>query len=1159
MTEVFSLLDPPRSGPGEGRLWPRLDNFALALAISRYAARAGGLVVVITADGYGARRLRDDLALLDGPRPELFPDLEILPYDLYPPHPDLISRRLEVLSGLSGRRDGVLIAPISAVMQRLAPPAFLAVRGLEFSIGDELDLASFRQRLGDAGYEPSDQVWQPGQFALRGAVFDLWPMGTATPFRIELFDTEIASIRSFDPETQRSVEKLDRIRLLPGREYPFDEAARAEFRRRFRMRFDVDLRRATPYIEVGDGIHGQGLEQYLPLFFDQTAGLLDYLPQPHRLVLLDGVGTAAAEFAEQVRQRYEQRAGDRQRPPLKPHELYFDAAELCRALQNDAAVRVSARAPARATVAAPPVLDLDHEAEAAAERLLGLEGRVLLAADTTGRRELIQAHLGRLGVKPKPVESWSAFVSGQDRLALAVLPVSSGFSLPAAGLTILTESELFPGHTRSHRKPRKSGQDPESIVRSLADLQAGALVVHLEHGIGRYLGLEVLELGATRGEFLALEYAGGDKLYVPVADLHRVSRYTGADPDTVALNRLGSDRWKKARRKAAEKVRDVAAELLDLQARRASRPGHAFNLDRGMYARFAAGFEYEETDDQQAAIDAVLADLTGPTPMDRVICGDVGFGKTEVALRAAFVVADNGRQVAVLAPTTLLAEQHYRNFADRFADWPVKLALLSRTSGKKETERTLAGLADGTIDIVIGTHRLLQSDVRFQRLGLVVIDEEQRFGVRQKEQLKKFRAEVDLLTLTATPIPRTLNMSLAGLRELSIIATPPAQRMAIKTFVSEWDTAMIRDAVNREFQRGGQVYFLHNDVKTQARMAKDLAEMFPRARIGIANGQMPPGEIEATMRDFYGRRINLLVASTIIENGIDVPTANTIIINRADKFGLAQLHQLRGRVGRSHHLAYAYLLTPPWKAMTADARKRLEAIQSLQELGAGFTLATHDLEIRGAGELLGEDQSGQIEAIGFQLYSELLNRTVAALKAGVEPDLDDPVDVSSEVDLHTTAMIPEDYLPDVHQRLVLYKRIAQADSERTLDDLQVEMIDRFGLLPEPVKALFAAAELRLEARRRGIRKLEIGPAGGRIEFLPKPDIDMVELIRMIQKEAHIYSLPAQDRLRVHGEFATVAERIAVAERLLARLRPKTAASSSGGSKASGGHRVHSAA
>ncbi|MFO7763022.1 MAG: transcription-repair coupling factor [Wenzhouxiangellaceae bacterium] len=1138
MSETFSVLNPPRAQAGEGQQWPLLEDLALALAISAYARRRGGPVLVAAADGYAARRLRDDINHLDGPRADLFPDLEILPYDLYSPHPDLVSRRLEVLAGLADREDGVIIAPVNALMQRLAPVGFIAGRSVNFTVGEELDLNRFRERLFDAGYEASDQVWQPGQFAVRGAVFDLWPMGTPRPYRVELFDTEIESIRTFDAETQRSIEKMDRVELLPGREYPFDDTARQEFRRRFRNRFEVDLRRALPYQEVGEGTHGQGLEQYLPLFFDHTATLLDYLPREHRLVTLAGCEEAAGEFAEQVRQRYEQRAGDRERPPLKPEELYLAAGELTGTLKRDAAVRVTRRPPAATTFQPPDPLDLDHAPEQAAERLEAEPGRMLLAADTAGRRELIAANLKRFGVQPRPIDSFAAFSSGDDRLALAVLPFSGGCRLPGEGVTILTESELFPGHTRTRRREQKSGQDPESIVRSLADLQPGALVVHLEHGIGRYLGLEVLDVGDARGEFLTLEYADGDKLYVPVTDLHLVSRYTGADPDVVALNRLGSDKWKKTRRKAAEKVRDVAAELLNVQARRAAREGHAFTFDESMYARFAAGFEFEETEDQQTAIEAVLNDLKAATPMDRVICGDVGFGKTEVALRAAFAVVEGGRQVVMLAPTTLLAEQHYRTFADRFADWPVKVGLLSRTGGRKDAERTLAGLADGTIDIAIGTHRLLQSDIRFSNLGLVVVDEEQRFGVRQKEQLKRLRAEVDLLTLTATPIPRTLNMSMTGLRELSIIATPPSRRMAVKTFVSEWDTATIRDAVNREFQRGGQVYFLHNDVRTQPRMAEELGELFPRARIGIANGQMPPGEMERTMRDFYHRRINLLVASTIIENGIDVPTANTIIINRADKFGLAQLHQLRGRVGRSHHLAYAYLVTPPWKAITADARKRLEAIQSLQELGAGFTLATHDLEIRGAGELLGEDQSGQIEAIGFQLYSELLNRTVEALKAGHEPDLDEPVDVSSEVDLHVTAMIPDSYLPDVHQRLVLYKRLAQARTGQELHELQVEMIDRFGLLPEEVKNLFTAATLRLEARALGIRKLEVGPAGGRVEFLPKPTIDMAEMVRMIQKEAHSYSLPAQDKLRVHGEFEQLEDRVGVAEDLIARLRPK---------------------
>ncbi len=1135
MTQSFSILNPPRTDH-ERIDWPLLDGFALALALSTLAGRKGGPLLVVAADGYSARRLRDDLNQLDGPPAELFPDWETLPYDLYSPHPDLVSRRLNLLARLPGMTSGIVIAPINALMQRLSPVAWVQGQSLDLSVGQSIEPMAFRNTLHEAGYAASDQVWQPGQFAVRGAVLDLWPMGRPDPYRIELFDDEIESIRTFDPESQRSVEKIERIAMLPAREYPFDEQARQEFRRRFRTRFDVDLRGALPYQEVGESIHGQGLEQYLPLFFESTCSLIDYLPSKHRLVLLPGIDKAAEEQAGQIRFRFEQRQGDRERPVLEPDELFFPARELLTTLHEDCAVRVTRRAPARSVVEPPEAIDLDHGAEAAVAALREHPDRILLAADTPGRRELIGDGLRGAGLKPTPVESWAAFMSGTERLCLAVMPVSGGCRLPDRGLTILSESELFPGHTRTIRRDKRSGQDPESLVKSLADLQSGALVVHMEHGIGRYLGLEVLEVGDSTGEYLTLEYDGGDKLYVPVTDLHLVSRYTGADPDQVSLHKLGSEQWKKTRRKAAEKVRDVAAELLNLQARRASRQGHAFELERGMYARFAAGFEYEETDDQQVAIDAVLADLASDQPMDRVVCGDVGFGKTEVALRAAFSVVVSGGQVAMLAPTTLLAEQHYRTFTDRFADWPVNIALLSRTG--KQTTKTVEGLNTGNVDIVIGTHKLLQKDVAFKNLGLVIIDEEQRFGVRQKERLKALRAEVDLLTLTATPIPRTLNMAMAGLRELSIIATPPARRLAVKTFVNEWDSATIRDAVSREFQRGGQVYFLHNEVKNMARMVSELEDMFPRARIGMAHGQMPPGEMERTMRDFYARRINLLVCSTIIENGIDVPTANTIIINRADKFGLAQLHQLRGRVGRSHHLAYAYLITPHKKAMTRDAIKRLEAIQSMEELGAGFTLASHDLEIRGAGELLGEEQSGQIEAIGFSLYSDMLNRAVEALKAGHEPDLDEPLSLTSEVDLHSTAMIPPDYLPDVHQRLVLYKRITQAETDQDLHKLQVEMIDRFGLLPPEVKQLFTTAELRLKARKLGMRRLEVGPAGGRVEFVTKPDINIEELLKMIQKEAHTFELPANDKLRVKGEFETPEERLDMATELLERLTPK---------------------
>ena len=1135
MTTQFSALNPPRSADGTVD-WPLLDGLALALALSTHAARKGGPLLVAAPDGYAARRLRDDLNQLGGPTAELFPDWEILPYDLYSPHPDLVSRRLDLLARLPGMAEGIVIAPMTALMQRLPPVAWVQGQSLNLAVGDCIDPGAFRARLHAAGYAPSEQVWQPGQFAVRGAVLDLWPMGRPAPYRLELFDDEIESIRVFDAESQLSTEKLERIDMLPAREYPFDEDSRQAFRRAFRMRFDVDLRRAVPYIEVGEGVHSQGLEQYLPLFFERTAHLPDYLPASHRLVMMAGVEDAAKDFASRIEQRHEQRRGDIERPCLSPDEVFVPADELLGAMKADADVRITRRLPTKAAVDAPPAIDLDHEADEAALKLAELPGRVLLAADTAGRRELIHDNLKSAGLKPKLLDAWSAFLSGEDKLALIVMPVSGGVRLADRLITVLTEAELFPGHTRTIRRQRRSGQDPESMVKSLADLQPGALVVHLEHGIGRYLGLEVLQSGDSTGEYLCLEYADEDKLYVPVTDLHLVSRYTGADPEMVDLHRLGSERWQRTRRKAAEKVRDAAAELLNLQARRAARQGHAFPVDRGLYARFAAGFEYEETEDQLDAIEAVISDLASEEPMDRVICGDVGFGKTEVALRAAFVVAESGHQVAMLAPTTLLAEQHYRNFADRFADWPVNVRLLSRTG--KKTAKTVAGLEDGTVDIVIGTHKLLQKDIRFKDLGLVIIDEEQRFGVRQKERLKALRAEVDLLTLTATPIPRTLNMSMAGLRELSIIATPPARRLAVRTFVSEWDAGTIRDAVSREFQRGGQVYYLHNEVRTMARQVADLQEMFPEARIGMAHGQMPPGEMEKTMRDFYSRRINLLVCSTIIENGIDVPTANTIVINRADKFGLAQLHQLRGRVGRSHHLAYAYLVTPPWKVMTRDAQKRLEAIQSLEELGAGFTLANHDLEIRGAGELLGEEQSGQIEAIGFSLYSDLLNRAVEALKNGEEPDLDEPMSVTSDVDLHLTAMIPGNYLPDVHQRLVLYKRITQADSDKKLHDLQIEMIDRFGLLPPEVKNLFATAELRLRAKRLGMKRLEVGPAGGRVEFQAKPDIDMGELLKMIQKESHTFELPDNDKLRIKGEFESAEDRFHMAEELLERLAPE---------------------
>lgn len=1137
---AFDPLNPPRHrGPSPSR-WPHLANLPLALAIAAEARRGGGPVLVITPDGYSARRLRDDLLLIDAPQAVLFPDWEVLPYDLYSPHPDLISRRLALMAALPDWQSGIVLAPLTSVMQRLPPVAWVRGQALHLDVGQHLAPDAFRASLQAGGYEGSDQVWQPGHYAVRGAVIDLWPMGAAQPFRLELFDDELESIRTFDAESQRSIERIDRIHLLPGREFPFDEAARQAFRRRFRNRFEIDPRRVPIYREVDEGILSQGLEQYLPLFFDEHATLSDYLPQPYRLIAVGDLVSAAEAFNEQVHARYLQRADNPDRPILAPKERYLTSADLQQWLQQAATVTVPASAANEASVWQAPTLNLEGHDEAVVAELKALGGRVLLAADSAGRRELIVRSLQTTGLRPKALDTWAAFVSGQDTLAVIDLPVSAGCRLPEADITILSEQELFPTHTRTRRSESRSGPEPEALIKSLSDLQSGALVVHLEHGIGRYLGLEVLSVGDHQAEYLTLEYAEGDKLYVPVGDLHLVSRYTGADPEGVSLHRLGSEQWKKTRRKAAERIRDVAAELLDLHARRAARKGHAFDFDDGLVARFSGGFEYEETVDQQQAIDAVLADLASAQPMDRVVCGDVGFGKTEVALRAAFAVTDGGRQVAVLAPTTLLAEQHHRLFADRFADWPVTVRALTRSSGDQSD--TLSGLADGKVDIVIGTHRLIQDDVRFANLGLVIVDEEQRFGVRQKERLKRLRAEVDLLTLTATPIPRTLNMAMAGMRDLSIIATPPAQRLAIRTFVGEWEDGLLVDAVNREFQRGGQVYFLHNEVRTMVRMVDQLQRLFPTAIIGMAHGQMPAREMEQVMRSFYARRINLLVASTIIENGIDVPSANTIIINRADRFGLAQLHQLRGRVGRSHHLAYAYLITPPWRSLTSDARKRLEAIQAMEGLGAGFTLASHDLEIRGAGELLGEEQSGQIEAIGFSLYSDMLARAVDALKRGVEPDLDEPLAVNASVDLHTAALIPDDYLPDVHQRLVLYKRISQANDEAGLNALEVEMIDRFGLLPIEIKQLFSAARLRLRARALGISHIELGPEGGRIELGPKPNIDVGELLNLIQRQPDRFALSGEHRLRLLDHHEEADARRALVDQVLTQLTPKVESS-----------------
>ncbi len=1120
-----------------------MHGSSLAIALHAAARHHPGLTFIVTRSSHQAQVLARDLELLsiDATPVLLFPDHETLPYDPFSPHPDIVSERIATLARLAGLQRGLLLASVSALAQRLPPVSYILQRSFDLRPRQSIVIEAFRDRLLHCGYEAAEQVYQTGQFAIRGSVIDLYPVGRALPIRLDLFDEEIDSIREFDPETQRSSGQLDSVKMLPAREYPADEAALDEFRRAFRLRFDVDTRRVTLYQDLRAGIHPQGLEQYLPLFYGETSSLLDYLNTPTCLVLQAGALAAADDMFQRTVERWEQRRHDIERPVLDPQELFHPPTELAARLDTYPSVVLEEQPSTSAiqfnTAAAPQVHIHERGKEAATELkdfLDGFSAQVLFAADTPGRREVLSSTLSAFDIRPPVFENFAAFHASAAHLGLVVLPLEEGFLIPGE-LALLTESQIFGGRTRQKTRREGGQRDPESIIRNLADLAAGAAVVHEDHGVGRYLGLQTLEIDGCPAEFLVLQYADEDKLYVPVSYLHLVSRYSGSDPDSAPLHRLGSKQWEKARRKAAEKIRDVAAELLDLYARRLARPGYAFPLDEKLYAEFAAGFPFEETPDQQSAIAAVIGDLESGQAMDRVVCGDVGFGKTEVALRAAFVAVQAGRQVALLVPTTLLAQQHFATFSDRLADWPVRIELLSRFRSTAQNKAVLQQLQSGAIDIVIGTHRLIQKDVSFRNLGLVIIDEEHRFGVQQKERLKQLRAEVDFLTLTATPIPRTLNMAMSGMRDLSIIATPPPRRMAVKTLISGWDKAVIREALHRELQRGGQVFFVHNEVRSIERIAREVLELAPAARLAIAHGQMAEKELEIVMLDFYRQRYNILVCTTIIESGIDVPTANTIVINRADRFGLAQLHQLRGRVGRSHHRAYAYLLVPERRSMTADARKRLEAIASLEELGAGFTLATHDLEIRGAGELLGEEQSGQIHEIGFSLYSDMLARAVEALRSGTEPDLDLPVHRGSDIELHLPALIPETYLADIPARLTLYKRIASASGKAALRELQVEMIDRFGLLPAAVKNLFAVAELRQMAERIGITRLDFGAQGGRLEFATDTRADPAAVIQLIQQQSQDYRMEGPQKLRILVQEADTDRRMAAARALLQRF------------------------
>jgi transcription-repair coupling factor (superfamily II helicase) len=1109
---------------------------ALALFLAERARGHPAPVVFLARDAQTAHRVSEELAaFLDGELPLLpFPERELLPYDPLAPHPAVAARRMEALWRLPRLERGAVVVSASTALERLPPESFALGRAFVAAVGDRFDLSAERLRLEKAGYRLVPQVEEPGEFAVRGGLIDLFPPGAERPFRIELFDERIDSIRTFDPADQRSLGRVERVELLPAREYPTDPASLRLAWERLLERLPVSPQSKLAQ-ELRAGRAPPGLESYLPLFFPALATLFDYLPAGSELVLDLRFEEAVRSHDTLIAKRYEERKDDPERPPFAPRELFLDPEALAERIAAFPTLSLSDRGP-DPRFAPPPALG-EGRGVALVQRLLRTAGlRLVLVTPSPGHAENLAEQLAAAGLNPRRITRFEEAQEGSDPLLLWVAPLESGFLDRRYGLLLLTEQDLYPGRALRPRGQRERVRDPESILRDLAELAEGAPVVHSDHGVGRYRGLKRLEVGGAPGDFLAIEYLGGDMLYVPVTQLDRVSRYLGAGAEEAPWHRLGGEEWERARRRAAGKVRDVAAELLALEARRRAASGCAIAVDRAALARFAEGFPFEETPDQAAAIEAVLADLERPEPMDRLVCGDVGFGKTEVALRAACAVALAGQQVALLVPTTLLAQQHYETFRDRFAGWPVRIAQLSRLGGTAALRRELADLAAGQVDIVIGTHRLLQDDVRFARLGLVIVDEEQRFGVRHKERLKALRAEVNLLTLTATPIPRTLNLAFAGVKAMSLIATPPSDRLAVKTLVVPYERAIVREALERELARGGQAYFVHNDIATLEKRAAELEALLPGARFRIAHGKMRERELERVMLDFHRQRFEVLVSTTIIESGIDVPNANTILIDRADRFGLAQLHQLRGRVGRSHHRAYAYLFVPDLRAISTDARKRLEAIAAVEELGAGFALATQDLEIRGAGELLGEEQSGQIEAIGFSLYLEMLERAVAAYRRGEfdERTLLEP-DPACRIELGLPAFLPDDYLPDVSERLRLYKRIAAAAGEEALAALAAELRDRFGPLPEPARDLLALTRLRRRAEALGIAKLEFDQRGGRLEFGPAPRIEPARLVALLQREPRRYALEGPQRLRIREAHPEPAARLAAAEALLTAL------------------------
>ncbi|GAA6138566.1 transcription-repair coupling factor [Arenicella sp. 4NH20-0111] len=1138
MSTAQSVTDPQLPAKdGEILHWRKLHGCSTSLASVELAKREG-LVVYVCSEAQHISYVERELSFFaDGALPVLsFPDWECLPYDRVSPHPDIISQRLLALHKLPSLTQGIIVIPITALMQRLSPTDYVDAHTFDLNVNQDFDTEEFRRRLTDAGYYSVDQVMSPGEFAIRGGVVDVYPSGMKSPFRLDLWDTTIESIKLFDTESQRTTDSLDKIQLLPAREFPLDKASTDFFRQSFRATVEGDAKQSIVYREVSKGLAPTGTEFYLPLFFQNTSTLFDFLPNDCHFILEESVMENAESLHQEVIERYENASLNPEWPPLSPELLFLPPDEIFAGLKRHKRAQIlnlnlrSVKHIIDYQTLAPKTFNVNPRAEAPyadfIQHLDNSSNRVLMVAESAGRRESLIGLLKEHNKAPSPVDSWGEFLSSKEPLCLCVAPLDRGLLTSDSGLEIIAESQLYGERTFQRRKRSEKNRDPDAIIKSLAELNIGDPVVHEDHGVGRYLGLENLTVDGHDNEFATIEYKGGDKVYIPVLSLDKVSRYVGGGPETAPLHKMGNDSWSKLTKKAKEKAYDVAAELLEIQALRQARVGHSFPSADHSYDAFSAGFGFEETPDQQQVINDVISDMTSARPMDRLVCGDVGFGKTEIALRAAYMAIAGNKQVVMLVPTTLLAQQHYNNFADRFADWPINVELFSRFRTPKQTAEGIKGIKNGTIDIAVGTHKLIQKDVEFKDLGLMIIDEEHRFGVRQKEQLKKLRSQVDILTLTATPIPRTLNFALSGLRDISVIATPPRARLSVKTFVREWDDALLKEAIVREIRRGGQVYFLHNEVQTIEKMEARIQDLVPEARIKIGHGQMRERELESVMRDFYHQRFNVLLCTTIVESGIDVPTANTIIINKSDRFGLAQLHQLRGRVGRSHHQAYAYMISPPLNTMTEDARKRLTAIESLDTLGAGFALASQDLEIRGAGELLGESQSGMIDQIGYSMYSAFLEQAIASIqrkrkiKNGEHVEDGDKsfTDQRVEINLNIPARFPDAYLPDVHLRLTMYKRIASANSMGLLEELQVETIDRFGLLPDAAKNLFSIAELKLKAAQRDIKSIEVGPSGGVVKFVENPQINIDNMMRTIASRPNEYRFTGTESIQISRDM-----------------------------------------